>query len=1203
MTGSGQHPQEPEDTGLEFPLSPEAAEEAEITRIARELEEAANKARQQASPPKVAPQAPVPPGVKALNKAQLSPTANSNERPASDPYFSRHNDSPSSGVVPALRPLSQVSISPVLPPPSTSSGDTLIIEPQADDETLNEAILTKRLPKPREAAPRKDTTKKVSIADLESIVAHIPEAGGDDSAIRTALPQQTVKEEPGLVASEQDLVRLRTRVKSGILSTHVEALQLRLRDVVAAEGGVPFGLDYYSLQAVGPQASVVENPSLLEASYLGRLLDDPSLLGWACEALMLKCRQNNGKWPTTPVEGPARVPGPGTCGALRDVSLAFDILRRVLDPDDRAAVLKALHVNGLEMFRKLTQPPAEHELELFDYAPPALGLAALLLMSDEKFYGDGKRWLDFAEQRVQAMIAKRVSESGHPLASDFAGLINLMRFLLPFAEAYKRYYDEDFIMGEGGNLSKLPSWIAHQFGLSRRGLLESGGISLSELKTATPLLAKLADTFRDGVAQWLLQQISLDTATALARGESARNAPVTTMRLELPARPGLDAVLALVFYDPELAPVSPATTLSPGARLSDTRAVVRSNWDEQSPIVSLRGKHGTLPYVDVALTGMRAALAITSRAFGQAGGDDVLGRVRDYIDMGGAAYMNGDFKGLDGSLAQRHLLYLRPENTALLFDRFDMGDGRALQKFRLSVQGADKAEALDRGTLSIPSADGSGRSARLTFFSNGFSNGVELTSEDNSSPGLSIEFARGRGDLATVINVGKVAAMPNVRRLNAKEKGRVYRIGLGEGSVLFNGWPNGMPQQCGWIWTDALMAFVDRTDDYPGRYVAIKATSVLAYDMNEGIYLGFGASHADDPDKPVEFSVCAAGPQAVVELSTRAHLRLSFPGLKQVMVDGTRAELEGEANIFVITRALEPGRHLIEVEHESPGPQSTVAAPAQRQIVGGTFNVQGTIGDPIGVDNARLLIDGEYFGATLSQPPWVWPLKTLALSEGVHDAQIEASDVLGHSRRSTVRSFVVDNTAPVVKLVAPKDGKRVRGPVTLEGEAEDINGISRVQFCLNGKAVGDAVTTPPYARELDTSTLPDGEYILTALAADMAGNVATSAPRKLTLTNHAPPPKIVAIKVVPPMLAIKPLEEAVVETIGIDDEDGRNPIRVAWRHVSGGKGVCDRHNKVTAPATEGPCVLEAYLPNTDIKARLHLMVNKELEPPPLKRPE
>lgn len=1197
MTGQGEHPQQPEDTGLEFPLPPEAAEEAEITRIARELEEAANKAREQAAPQKPAPQ---PPGVKPLNKAQLSPTAGSNERPASDPYFSRHSDSPSSGQVPALRPLSQVSISPVAPPPSASSGDTLIIEPQADDETLNEAILTKRLPKPREAT-RKETTKKVSIADLESIVAHIPEAGGDDAAIRTALPQRKVIEEPGLVLGEKDLPRLRARIKAGILAAHAEAIGQRLRDVVALEGGVPFGLDYYSLQAVGPQSTLLENPTLLESAYLGRVLDDPAILGWACEALLLKCRQNGGKWATTPAEGATRVAGMGAASGLRDAALAYDILRPVLEQPDRDAVLKALHVNGLDLFRKISQTPGEHEVELYDIAPPALGLAALLLMSEERYYGDGKRWLDFAEQRVQAMIAKRVSDSGHPLESDFNGLISLMRYVLPFVEAYKRYYDEDLIMGEGGNLSKLPSWIAHQFGLSRRGLLESGGISLDELKSATPLLAKLADTFRDGVAQWLLQQISLDTATAQLRTESARM-PAQTMRLELPARPGLDAVLALVFYDPDLAPVSPATMLSPGARLSDTRAVVRSNWDEQSPIVSLRGRHGTLPNVDLALGGMRAMLAIASRAFAQAGGDDVLGRVRDYIDMGGAAYMNGDFKGTDGSLAQRHLLFLRPENAALLFDRFDMGDGRALQKFHFTVHGVDQAEALDRGTMCVHATDGSGRSARLTFFSNGFSNGVELAGAESHAPGLSIEFGRGRGDLATVINVGKLAGMPVVRRLNAKEKGRVYRVGLGEGSVLFNGWPNGMPQQCGWIWTDALMAFVDRTDDYPGRYVAIKATSVLAYDMNEGIYLGFAASAADDPDKPVEFSVCAAGPQAVVELSTRAHLRLSFPGVKQVMVDGTKAEIEGEAGVFVINRALEPGRHLIEVEHESPGPQSTVSAPAQKQIVGGTFNVQGAIGDPIGVDNARLLIDGEYFGSTLNQPPWVWPLKTTALSEGIHEAQIEASDVLGHSRRSTVRTFIVDNTPPQVALTAPKDGKRVRGPVVLEAEASDPNGISRVQFCLNGKAVGEPVTVPPYSRELDTSILPDGEYALTAVAADMAGNVATSEARKLTLTNHAPPPKIVAIKVVPPMLAIKPLEETTVETIGIDDEDGRNPIRVAWRHVSGGKGVCDRNNRVTAPATEGPCVLEAYLPNTDIKARLHLMVSRELEPPALKRP-
>jgi len=1182
----------PEDTGLEFPLSPEDAEQADITRIAREL--ALGQKKQPGDKPSASEGSRLKyPGVTPLNKAQQSPTANSKERPASDPYFNRHTESPSSGEVQALRPLSQAVILPVNPTAMPSSGDSVIMEPQSEDETLNQAILTKRLPQPpRPEVAKKNTTTKVSLADLESIVAYIPEAGGGDADVVSVLPQKSVVDEPGLLLNEQDLPLIRIKTQAGLLAAHVETMQVRLRPLIAAQSGVPFGLDYYSLQALGAGASIVESPSLLEAAYVGRVLEDPATLGWACEALMSKCAQNAGRWAATPAEGPSRKPGYGTACALRDVSLAFDALRKILDPDDRQGVQKALHANGQDLFRKLTVAPEDDELALYDVAPPALGLAALLLMSEERYYGDAKRWLDFAEQRVQALLSKRVSEIGHPLDSDFGAMIELMRFLLPFTQAYKRYYAEDLIMGEGGNLSKLPSWIAHQFGLSRRGLLESGGLSVEELKSAAPLLAKLADTFRDGVAQWLLQQISLDSATARARGDSVRSAPL--MRLELPARFGLDSVLALAFYDPELSPVSPATMLSPGARLSDTRAVVRSNWDEASPIVSLRGRHGTLPNVDLALSGMRVALAISSRAFATAGGEDVLGRVRDYIDMGGAAYMNGDFKGSEGSLAQRHLLYLRPENTALLFDRFDMGDGRALQKFRLSVVGADKGEAADRGTLMVPAADGSGRTARMTFFSNGFSNGVELADSENPTPGLSFEFARGRGDLATVINLGPQAAMPAVRRLNAKEKGRVYRVGLGEGSVLFNGWPNGMPQQCGWLWTDALMAFVDRTDDYPGRYVAIKATSVLAYDMGEGIYLGFGASHPDDPDKPVEFSVCAAGPQAVVELPTRAHLRLSFPGLKSVMVDGTRVETEGDANIHVISRALEPGRHLIEVDHESPGPQSTVAMPAQRQLVGQTINLQATVGDPIGVDNARLIIDGEYFGATLTAPPWVWPLKTTALSDGIHEAQIEAADVLGHQRRSTVRSFIVDNLPPGVKLLAPKDAKRARGVIAFEAEAQDSNGVARVQFCLNGRAIGDALTAEPYARDIDTTPLPDGEYLVTAVATDAAGNVGISEARKLILTNHAPPPKIVAIKINPPMVAIKPVEERQVETIGIDDEDGRHPIRVAWRHISGGKGVVDRNNKLMAPSTEGPCVLEAYLPNTEIKARLHVMVNRGL---------
>src|SRR5690606_16437995 len=156
-------------------------------------------------------------------------------------------------------------------------------------------------------------------------------------------------------------------------------------------------------------------------------------------------------------------------------------------------------------------------------------------------------------------------------------------------------------MGEGGNLSALPRWVAHQFGHNRSGLFASGRLSVTDLFGATPLLAKMADTYRDGVAQWLLHQVSVAGA-AQRVGHEER--PSSKYRIELPALPGIDTVLTSVFYDPGLQVTSPDTAMTPGARLSETRAVVRSDWDPSSPIVTLQAELGTLPYVQLASSGV-----------------------------------------------------------------------------------------------------------------------------------------------------------------------------------------------------------------------------------------------------------------------------------------------------------------------------------------------------------------------------------------------------------------------------------------------------------------------------------------------------------------------------------------------------------------------------------------------------------------------
>lgn len=111
-----------------------------------------------------------------------------------------------------------------------------------------------------------------------------------------------------------------------------------------------------------------------------------------------------------------------------------------------------------------------------------------------------------------------------------------------------------------------------------------------------------------------------------------------------------------------------------------------------------------------------------------------------------------------------------------------------------------------------------------------------------------------------------------------------------------------------------------------------------------------------------------------------------------------------------------------------------------------------------------------------------------------------------------------DITAPRVDLVAPAPGP-VRGNVELAALAADARGIAGVTFRLTvdrgaGRTVGRAETAAsgsPYATEpggggrfvvsFASGGVPNGEYVLEAVAVDPAGNATTSAKRRLTVEN------------------------------------------------------------------------------------------------------
>ena len=109
---------------------------------------------------------------------------------------------------------------------------------------------------------------------------------------------------------------------------------------------------------------------------------------------------------------------------------------------------------------------------------------------------------------------------------------------------------------------------------------------------------------------------------------------------------------------------------------------------------------------------------------------------------------------------------------------------------------------------------------------------------------------------------------------------------------------------------------------------------------------------------------------------------------------------------------------------------------------------------------------------------------------------------------SAAQIIQIDNTAgsdsilPTVSITAPGNNATVSGiAFTVSANAADNIGVAAVQFRLDGANLGTEVTTSPYSSVWNTRTASNGPHTLTAVARDAAGNVATSAPVNVTVSN------------------------------------------------------------------------------------------------------
>jgi hypothetical protein len=94
----------------------------------------------------------------------------------------------------------------------------------------------------------------------------------------------------------------------------------------------------------------------------------------------------------------------------------------------------------------------------------------------------------------------------------------------------------------------------------------------------------------------------------------------------------------------------------------------------------------------------------------------------------------------------------------------------------------------------------------------------------------------------------------------------------------------------------------------------------------------------------------------------------------------------------------------------------------------------------------------------------------------------------------------VDNP-PSVSITNPADGATVSGTVTVSASASDDNGVTQVEFFVDGASIG-VDTTSPYQASWNTSGYSDGAHSVKATATDTIGQTASDT-HNVTVSNSA----------------------------------------------------------------------------------------------------
>lgn len=180
-------------------------------------------------------------------------------------------------------------------------------------------------------------------------------------------------------------------------------------------------------------------------------------------------------------------------------------------------------------------------------------------------------------------------------------------------------------------------------------------------------------------------------------------------------------------------------------------------------------------------------------------------------------------------------------------------------------------------------------------------------------------------------------------------------------------------------------------------------------------------------------------------------------------------------------------------------PTVAIISPTDGATVSGTVTITASAIDDWNVSRFDFLVDGSTIAIVFPSPSkslersadW----DTTWWSDGPHTVTVRVTDSAGQTASASV-SVVVANSAtdspPTVSITSPVSSSSVTGSVTVSATADDDNGVSKVDFFVDGVSIGtDTSGSDGWSAFWDSTKVADGTHTVLARATDTAGQTAS----------------------------------------------------------------------------------------------------------------